>query len=146
MFFEAQFFHTTWPSKKLTKKYLGPFEMIAQAGSRSYTLQLPDSMHAVHPVFHVSMIEPAIPNSIINLVQSPLLPVKIDGKPKYKISEILDSKINQCCRPCNLLYLIQWSGYEGTDEETSWILATELGHASKIVTNFHAAYPAKPGP
>ena len=36
------------------------------------------------------------------------------------------------------------TGYEGTDEETSWILVTELGHASEIVTKFHTAYPTLP--
>ena len=36
--------------------------------------------------------------------------------------------------------------YKGTDEETSWILANELGHASEIITDFHKAYPDKPGP
>jgi hypothetical protein len=35
-------------------------------------------------------------------------------------------------RACKLLYLVQWSGYEGTNEETSWILANELGHASNF--------------
>ena len=123
-----------------------PFEVMAQACSRSYTLQFPESMHAVHWVFHVSMLKHTTPNFILNQVQAPLPPVKIDGEPEYEISKILDSKINWCQRPCNLLYLVQWSGYEGTDEETSWILVTKLGHASEIVTEFHAAYPTKPGP
>ena len=29
VFVKAQFFQTTWPSKKLSKKYLGPYEIIA---------------------------------------------------------------------------------------------------------------------
>ena len=45
-----------------------------------------------------------------------------------------------------MLYLVRWAGYEGTDEETSWLLATELGNASELVENFHAKYPGKPGP
>jgi hypothetical protein len=47
---------------------------------------------------------------------------------------------------CKLLYLVKWAGYEGTDEETLWLLATELGHAVEIVTDFHDAYPDKSGP
>ena len=31
-FVKAQFFCTTWPSKKLTEKYLGQFEVITQVG------------------------------------------------------------------------------------------------------------------
>jgi len=47
---------------------------------------------------------------------------------------------------CKLLYLVCWTGYEGTDEETLWILVTELGNALELISDFHLAYPAKPGP
>jgi hypothetical protein len=102
-------------------------------------------MHAVYPVFHVSMLEPSTPNSVPNCIQPPPPPVIIDEEPEYKISEILDSKLDKR-QACKLLYLVRWSGYEGTDEETSWIPANELGHASKIVSKFHLCYPNKPGP
>jgi Chromo (CHRromatin Organisation MOdifier) domain len=102
-------------------------------------------MHAVHPVFHVSMLEPSTPNSILNRIQPPPPPVIIDEEPEYEISEILNSKLDKR-RACKLLYLVRWSGYEGTDEKTSWIPANELGHASKIVSEFHFRYPNKPGP
>jgi Chromo (CHRromatin Organisation MOdifier) domain len=101
-------------------------------------------MHAVHPVFHVSMLEPSTLNSVLNRIQPPP-PVIIDEEPEYKISKILDSKLDKR-RACKLLYLVRWSGYEGTDEETSWILANELGNASEIVSKFHLHYPNKPGP
>ena len=70
----------------------------------------------------------------------------VNDKPEFEISEILDTKIDNCRRTCKLLYLVCWTGYEGTDEETSWILTSELGHASELVTEFHAKYPAKPSP
>ena len=143
---KAQFFRTTCPSKKLAEKYLGPFEIIAQVGTLSWTLRLPDSMCAVHPVFHVSMLEPHVENTIPHRIQPPPPPVVIDGEPEFEIAEILDSKIDNRRHTCKLLYLVRWSGYEGTDEETSWILATELGHAVDIVTDFHTQYPSKPGP
>jgi Integrase zinc binding domain len=142
---KAEFIHTTRPSKKLAEKSFGPYPIIGEAGSRSFVIKLPDSMRAVHPVFHVSMLEPAPPNTIPNRVQSPPPPVEIDGEPEFEISEILDSKLDNR-RRCKLLYLVRWAGYEGTDEETSWVLATELGHASEIVADFHLAYPDKPGP
>ena len=145
VFVKAQNFRTTRPSKKLSEKFLGPYEIIAQVGSVSFTLRLPDSMRSIHPVFHVSMLEPATPNEIPNRIQSPPPPVDIDGEPEFEISEILDSKIDKR-RKCKLLYLVKWAGYEGTDDETSWIPAMELGHASEVVTDFHMAYPGKPGP
>ena len=72
--------------------------------------------------------------------------IKVDGEPEFEIAEILNLKIDQWWRYCQLLYLIHWAGYEGTDKETSWLLATELGNASELVIDFHSAYPAKPGP
>src|SRR5882724_11588390 len=143
---KAQFFHMTRPSKKLAEKFLGPYKILARPGTHSVMLQLPDSLRAVHPVFHVSMLEPAIPNLIPDRIQPPPPPITVDDEPEFKISEILDSKIDNCRRTCKLLYLVCWMGYEGTDEETSWILASELGHASELVADFHSAYSAKPGP
>ena len=103
-------------------------------------------MRAVHPIFHVSQLKPAFANNIPNWTQPPPLPVEVDGEPEFEISEILNSKVDCQRRACQLLYLVRWSSYEGTDEETSWLLATELGNASELVENFHAWYLAKPGP
>ena len=144
-FVKAKFFHSTRPSKKLSKKFLGPFDIIAQPGTHSFTLRLPDSMRMVHPVFHVSMLEPATPNTISNQIQPPPPPLDINGEVEYKIAEVLDSKIDRRHK-CKLLYYVRWLGYEGSDEEFTWLPATKLDHASDIVSDFHSAYPAKPGP
>jgi len=81
-------------------------------------------MCAVHPIFHISQLEPAIPNTILDWMQPPLPLVEVDGEPEFEISEILDSKVDHWCKLCKLLYLVRWSGYKGTDEETSWLLAS----------------------
>ena len=146
VYVKSKSFRSTRPSKKLSKKNLGPYEIIAQVGTQSFTLRLPDHMRAIHPVFHASQLEPATPNTIPNRTQPPPPPVYVDGEPEYEIAEILDSKVDNRRRTCKLLYLVRWTGYEGTDEETSWILATKLEHASELVSDFHSAYPAKPGP
>ena len=136
---------TTQLSKKLTEKFLGPFEILAQVGSISFTLCLPDSMRSIHPIFHISMLEPSAPNEFPNRTETPPLPVIIDGETEFEISEILDSKINKCHK-CRLQYLVKWSGYEGTDKETSWIPASELEHAMESMADFHLTNPDKPGP
>ena len=92
------------------------------------------------------MLEPAIPNMILSQVQLLPLPIMVDNEPKFEISEILDTKIDNCRGACKLLYLVRWTDYKGTDKETLWTLTSELGHASKLVTDFHVAYLAKPGP
>jgi len=94
VYVKAKYFWSTQPSKKLSEKNLGPYTIIAQVGSLSFTLHLPESMCAVHPVFHVSQLEPAIPNTILDQIQPPLPPVKVDGEPEFEIAEILDSKVD----------------------------------------------------
>ena len=95
VYVKATHFHTTQPSKKLSKKNFGPFKIIAKVGHTSFTLRLPDQLHAVHPVFHVSQLKPATPNTIPNRVQPPPPPVEVDDNIEYEISEILDSKLNK---------------------------------------------------
>ena len=90
VYVKAQFISTTRPSKKLSEKFIGPYSIISKAGSNSFILKLPNHMHAVHPVFHVSMLEPAIPNQVQSLLPS----IVIDGEPKYEISEILNTKLD----------------------------------------------------
>ena len=92
------------------------------------------------------MLEPAFPNTIPDRVQSPPPPVMVNDELEFEISEILDTKIDNYRHACKLLYLVCWTGYKGTDEETSWILTSELGHASELIVEFHTKYPAKPGP
>ena len=93
-FVKAQFFCMTWPSKKLSEKFLGLYEIIARPGSHSVTLQLPDSLRAVHLGFHISMLEPAFLNTIPDWVQPPPPPVMVNDKLEFKISKILDTKID----------------------------------------------------
>ena len=92
------------------------------------------------------MLEIMKSNTIPNWKQ-PLPPlVDVDGELEFEITEILDSKYDNWRRICKLLYLVWWTGYKGTNEETSWLLAMELRNALELVSNSHAAYPHKPGP
>ena len=144
VFIKLDHTRTTRPAKKLAEKFLGPFKIIAKPSRQSYTLRLPQHLHSIHPVFHVSQLEPQKPDSIPNQIQPPPPAIAVDGELEYEIAEVLDSKLDNCHWTCKLLYLVRWAGYEGTDEETSWVLATELEHAQEVITDFHAWYPSKP--
>ena len=117
VFVKAQFFRTIWPSKKLSEKYLRPYEIISQPGTLLFTLCLPESMCSVHPVFHMSMLEPATSNTFSERIQPAPAPVIIDGESEYEISQIVNSKINHQ-RACKLLYKVIWLGYEDTGDES----------------------------
>ena len=139
VFVKAQFFRTTRLSKKLSEKYLRPYEIIAQPGTLSFTLCLPESIRSVHPVFHVLMLEPTTSNTFSERIQPAPAPVIINGESEYEISQIVDSKIDRWWA-CKLLYKVIWLGYEDTGDES------KLSHAVDLVSDFHIAYPAKPGP
>jgi hypothetical protein len=91
------------------------------------------------------MLEEAPVSNIPNRTDDPPPPVEVAGEIEYEIAEILDTKLDRH-RRCKLQYLVKWSGYEGTDEETWWITVDELAHAQELVQDFHKAYPNKPGP
>ena len=102
-------------------------------------------MRSVHPVFHVSMLEPATSNTFSERIQPAPALVIIDGEPEYEISRIVDSKIDRRWA-CKLLYKVIWLGYENTGDESEWIPTSELSHATDLVSDFHIAYPTKPSP
>ena len=101
-------------------------------------------MRGIHPIFHISMLEPSTPNKFLNRTETLPPPVIINGETKFEILEILDSKIDKR-RKCRLQYLVKWSGYEGTNKETSWIPTSELKHTMESMVDFHLANLDKPG-
>jgi len=91
------------------------------------------------------MLESATSNTFSERIQPASAPVIIDGEPEYEISWIVDSKIDYQ-QACKLLYKVIWLGYEDTGDESKWIPVSELTHATDLVSDFHIAYPTKPGP
>ena len=91
------------------------------------------------------MLKPTTSNTFSKRIQPAPTPVIIDGEPKYEISRIVDSKIDRK-QACKLLYKVIWLGYEDTGDKSKWIPTSKLSHTADLVSNFHIAYPAKPGP
>src|SRR5258706_2797810 len=81
---KAKFFRTRQPSKKLSEKNLGPYDVIGKPGTHSVTLCLPHQFCSVHPVFHVSQLEPAQPNPF-PLQQQPPPPLQGDREMEYML-------------------------------------------------------------
>ena len=48
--------------RKLSPRFIGPFEILERVGTTAYRLALPPSMSSVHEVFHVSMLRRYTPN------------------------------------------------------------------------------------
>ena len=94
VFILAKFIKSTRLTKKLSERYLGPFEVIGKPGTHSYLIKLPNHLHTIHPVFHVLQIEPASLSNIPNRVNPPPPPIEIDGNLEFEVAEILDFKLD----------------------------------------------------
>jgi hypothetical protein len=146
VFVLAKHIPTTRPTSKFSEKYLGPFKIIGQPGSLSFELKLPDSLRGIHPVFHVSQLEPHFPNPFPSRIASPPPPDVLDGEEHYELDRILDSRLDKR-RKMPLFYLVEWTGYQDTDDRTTWLPADELAEtAQESIDEFHEKYPNKPGP
>ncbi|MBW0576941.1 hypothetical protein O181_116656, partial [Austropuccinia psidii MF-1] len=49
---------STRPTKKRSERCLGPFQILKKVRTYSYHLKLPSQGKSVHPVFHISLLEP----------------------------------------------------------------------------------------
>ena len=128
---------TTRPSDKLDYKRLGPFRIKSKIGQAAFHLQLPPSMR-IHPVFHVSLLEPFKQNDIPGRVQDPSPPVIVDDYEEYEVEEILDSRI----RYGKLQYFVHWKDWPVSSR--TWEPVKNLVNAPDLVEDFHRAYPTKP--
>ncbi|MBW0538260.1 hypothetical protein O181_077975 [Austropuccinia psidii MF-1] len=133
---------STRPTKKLSERWLGPFQILKKVSTHSYHLKLPSQWKSIHPVFHISLLEPVKTSKIPNKLQEPPPPIIIEEEEEWKFSQILDLKLKRG----KLCYLVEWKGFS-QDSERSTLGPTEsLKHCPELVRDFHSLYPGKPGP
>jgi hypothetical protein len=123
-------------SKKLSPRNLGPFKVISQVSDVNFKLELPSTMSKIHPVFHVSLLEPAHVDSSRTLPRPP--PELVDDEFEYEVETILDSK--RVGR--GVKYLVHWKGY-GVEDRT-WEPIKHLANSQDELEAFHRAHPTKP--
>jgi len=113
----------------------------------SFTLHLPSTI-CIHPVFHISQLEPEFPNTFDDCEQPLPPPIIVDGTPKYLIEWIIDSKYNCTCHHCQLMYHVKWVSYPISNNSSYWILADAFNDTAgkPIAEAYHAQFPDKLGP
>lgn len=127
---------TKRPSDKLDFKKLGPFEITEKIGPVNYKLRLPANSR-LHPVFHVSLLEPAKGETPIAM-ETELQPE--NDMDEYEVERILDTRTTTSGQQ---EYLIKWKGY--SQGENSWE-PTENLNCPDLLKQFHQRtqrYPRK---
>jgi hypothetical protein len=96
------------PFSKLDVKCLGPFKIleVIRDSKLTFWLELPMQMH-IHPVFHVSLLEPHWKNHFPDWVQLLPPPVELEDDMEWEVEEVLDLHIWHR----KIEYLIHWQGY-----------------------------------
>ena len=132
---------TLRPSKKLDVKRQGPFKIKELIGTHACRLELPTTMKN-HDIFHVTLLEAYRSPTFPNQASQPPGPIDVGRDDEYEVANIINSRLNT--RTGKLEYLVEWLGYEGTDEHTTWEPKDNITSSTSKLEEFHARYPDKP--
>ncbi len=110
------------PSKKLDAVKVGPFLIKDQKGPVNYELELPQDAR-IHPVFHISLLEPAHPDSTLQTTWH----YEPQETAEYEVEKILDQKGQR--------YLIKWKGYD--DTHNTWEPKKNLNGCRDLIQQYH---------
>jgi len=106
---------STRPKKKLDWKYVGPGTIMAQIGAEAYRVDLP-GLKGIHPVFHVSLLEPFTQKgSIKSQSEPPVDTLRTFGDDVYYVEKVIDRRKSSVG---TWEYLVKWEGYP--EDENSW--------------------------
>ncbi|MBW0563207.1 hypothetical protein O181_102922 [Austropuccinia psidii MF-1] len=107
--------NSTRPTKKLSERWLGQFPILKKVSTHAYHLKLPSKWKSIHPVFHISLLEPVKTSTIANRHQEPPPPIIIEEEEEWEVSQILDSKQKRG----KLWYLVEWKGFSQDSERST---------------------------
>ena len=128
----------TRTSKKLTERWLGPYDITKRIGDNAIELRLPRLMK-IHPVVNISRVK--------------LYKERLEGQPTFKpgpvqvtenkeiefeVEAIMDSRWKEHC----LEYLVHWKGY--SEEDHTWESKGNLTNTSEAIKDFHRLKPNTP--
>ena len=117
------------PSVKLTDKYAGPFRIERTIGHQAYKLELPEKWR-VHPVFHVSLLEPHHRRDGVDPGAHDEPDVASDGGEDWEVEAILDQRTYKRSRQ----YLVRWKGWAPLYDQ--WLPEAGLANAAELLGEF----------
>ena len=120
----------TTGTRKLIPRWIKPFKILACMGGTAHHLDLPDCMHQVHAVFHVSLIKPYRSDG---RTQPPPPPELFDDCPEGTVEQVLDHRVKRG-RQRKVEYLIHWEGYG--DEHNTWETSANVANSLDCVQDY----------
>ncbi|MBW0563250.1 hypothetical protein O181_102965 [Austropuccinia psidii MF-1] len=106
---------STRPTKKLAEIWLDPFPILKKVSNHAYHLKLSFQWKSIHPVFHISLLEPVRTSTIPNRDKEPPPSTIIEEEEEWEVSQILDSKNNRR----KVCYLVEWKGFSQDSERST---------------------------
>jgi hypothetical protein len=102
---------------KLAPRYIAPFPILERFGPVAYRLQLPETLSAVHSVFHMSQLKKClrVPDRTIEVTDVSLEPDLTYSEHPVRV---LDQKDRMTRRRTLKFYKIQWNHH--SEDEATW--------------------------
>jgi len=142
VFVKAQYFRTTRPFKRNSRaSSLARTKSLHTLAPTLSPLRLPHDFRAVHPVFHVSMLEPAFPNPIPNRIQ-PSAPTLIIEEPT-RIRNLRNPRYQDLDNDVVASFNILSDGQaRSTTKKPLGSMPMSSGTATELHCGFPLAYPS----
>jgi transposase InsO family protein len=124
---------------KLSPKYIGPFTIKRVVSPVTCELELPSSMSAIHPVFHISKLR-AYRDGSASFPSRPVEPTRppaelIDtGEEAWEVERVVDKRVRRYGRHQRVEYLVLWKGYP--EWEKTWEPEKNLRTAQRAIQQY----------
>lgn len=138
VYLDAKNISSARPTKKLDKKFYGPYQIEKVLDSHSYQLKLPYEFGKTHRTFHPSLLLPANQPGLPGQVDPPAPPISINenGELLWAIEAILNTRRT---KKKGFEYLILWRGYDASEQ--SWEPLRNVVNARGSISEFQRRFP-----
>jgi hypothetical protein len=109
-------------AKKLTPKFIGPYQITSKIGTVAYRIALPPSLSGIHDVFHVSQLRKYISDPS-HVIKPDIIPLKDDLSFEVPPVRIGDRKMKQLRNKEILLVKVIWNQATG---DATWELESAI--------------------
>jgi len=109
-------------SKKLTPKFIGPYQILRRIGPIAYEIALPPPLANIHNIFHVSQLRKYVPDPS-HILESDSIQVKENLSFEVKPIRILDSQVKQLRGRSIPMVKVLWDLISG---DSTWEIEEEI--------------------